>query len=163
LRILHQRIHASIALAVILGIPACKETRHYPLGKVAVRVLDANSKPVRGAAADLYKLTPAGKVYWRASRTDSAGIAVLGAKDGGIIQGDYLIHVSFITWHELAKGETNDKPISIREGDDTLITFRVVAKVPVRPRRVPGTGAEGGGNARGSTSEIPQAISFFRE
>jgi len=138
LRILQRRIHASIALAVILGIPACKETRHYPLGKVAVRVLDANSKPVRGAAADLYKLTPTGKVYWRASRTDSAGIAVLGAKDGGIIQGDYLIHVSFISWHDLAKGETNDRPITIKEGDDTLVTFRVVARLPIRARPEPG-------------------------
>lgn len=140
MRILQRRIHASIALAVILGIPACKETRHYPLGKVAVRVLDANSKPVRGAAADLYKLTPAGKAYWRASRTDSAGIAVLGAKDGGIVQGDYLIHVSFITWNDLAAGETNDRPITIKEGDDTLVTFRVVARLPIRPRHGPGAG-----------------------
>lgn len=140
MRILQRRIRASIALAIILGIPACKETRHYPLGKVAVRVLDANSKPVRGAAADLYKLTPTGKVYWRASRTDSAGIAVLGAKDGGIIQGDYLIHVSFISWYDLAKGETNDRPITIREGDDTVVTFRVVPRLPIRPRHGPGAG-----------------------
>ncbi len=138
MRIFRRGFRASIALAVVLGIPACKETRHYPLGKVAVRILDANSKPVRGAAADLYKITPAGKVYWRASRTDSAGIAVLGAKDGGVIQGDYLIHVSFITWHKLANGETNDRPLTIKEGDDTVVTFRAVAKVPVTPRGVSG-------------------------
>lgn len=138
MRIFRRLFRASVAVAVVLGISACKETRHYPLGKVAVRVLDANSKPVRGAAADLYKITPAGKVYWRASRTDSAGIAVLGAKDGGVIQGDYLIHVSFITWHKLANGETNDRSLTIKEGDDTVVTFRVVAKVPVNPRGVPG-------------------------
>jgi hypothetical protein len=95
-------------------------------------VLDALNNPVRGASVDLYKLTPSGKVYWRASSTDSAGIAVLGAKNGGVIEGDYAIHVGFITWHDLGPGETNDRPVTVKAGDDTVVTFRVVARVPVR-------------------------------
>jgi hypothetical protein len=104
----------------------------YPLGKLSVRVIDAQNKPVRLTAVDLYKVTPSGKVYWRASSTDSAGIAVLGAKNGGVIEGDYLIHITDITWHKLAPGETNDRPVTIKAGDDTVITFRVVARLPVR-------------------------------
>jgi hypothetical protein len=112
---------------------ACGRREHYPLGKLAVRVLDVQDKPVRGAAADLFRLTPSGKVYWRASRTDSAGVAVFGAKDGGVIEGDYQIHVSFITWHLLAPGETNDKSVTLKEGEDTVVTFRARARLPFRP------------------------------
>jgi hypothetical protein len=104
----------------------------YPLGKLSVRVIDAQNKPVRLAAVDLYKLTPSGKVYWRASSTDSAGIAVLGAKNGGVIEGDYVINISDRTWHKLAPGETNDRPVTIKAGDDTVVTFRVVARLPMR-------------------------------
>jgi 5-hydroxyisourate hydrolase-like protein (transthyretin family) len=105
----------------------------YPLGKLSVRVIDAhNNNPVHLTAVDLYKLTPSGKVYWRASSTDSAGIAVLGAKNGGVIEGDYVIHITDRTWHKLAPGETNDRPVTIKAGDDTVVTFRVVARLPVR-------------------------------
>jgi hypothetical protein len=104
----------------------------YPLGKLSVRVIDAQNKPVRLAAVDLYRLTPSGKVYWRASSTDSAGIAVLGAKNGGVIEGDYVINISDRTWHKLAPGETNDRPVTIKAGDDTVVTFRVVARLPMR-------------------------------
>jgi hypothetical protein len=74
-------------------------------------------------------MTPSGKVYWRASSTSSDGIAIFGAKDGGVIEGDYVIHVSFTTRNDLAPGETNDRPVTVKAGDDTVITFRVVASV----------------------------------
>jgi hypothetical protein len=131
LRILRRQIVAFAVLAALPGIIACSRGEHYPLGKLAVRVIDAHNNPVRGAAADLYKLTPSGKVYWRASRTDSAGIAVLGAKNGGVVEGDYQIHVSFISWHDLAPGETNDRLVTLKQGDDTVVTFRVQARLPM--------------------------------
>jgi hypothetical protein len=117
---------------VLPGLIACKGSERYPLGKLAVRVIDIQDKPVRGAAADLFKLTPSGKVYWRASRTDSAGIAVFAAKDGGVIEGDYQIHISFINWQELAPGETNDKSVTLEQGHDTVVTFRARARLPRR-------------------------------
>lgn len=133
MRISERRIRVCAAFAGLFLIAGCGWTRHYPLGKLAVRIIDVRSnKPVPGAAVDLYKLTPSGKVYWRASRTDDEGVAVLGAKNGGVIQGDYVIHVSFISWHDLAPGESNDRPITIKEGDDTLVTFRALARLPVR-------------------------------
>ena len=133
MRISEWRIRACVAIAALLVVQGCGWTRHYPLGKLAVRITDIrNNKPVPGAAVDLYKLTPSGKVYWRATRTDNDGVAVLGAKNGGVIQGNYMIHVSFISWHALAPGETNDRPITIKEGDDTVVTFRALARLPVR-------------------------------
>jgi hypothetical protein len=131
--ILMRKIVALTILAALPGMSACGRREHYPLGKLAARVVDVQGKPVRNAAADLFKVTPSGKVYWRASRTDSAGIAVFGAKDGGVIEGDYQIHVSFITWHLLAPGETNDKSVTLREGEDTVVTFRARARLPIRP------------------------------
>jgi hypothetical protein len=131
MRILRPRIGALAALAMLLATLGCSQsTTNYPLGKLSVQVLDANNVPVRGAAADLYKVTPSGRVYWRASSTSSDGIAIFGAKDDGVIEGDYVIHVSFITFHDLAPGETNDRPVTVKAGDDTVVTFRVVARVP---------------------------------
>lgn len=130
--ILRRQMAALTILAALSGMIACGRREHYPLGKLAVKVIDDQNKPVRGAAADLYKLTPSGRVYWRASRTDSSGIAVLGAQNGGVIEGDYLIHVSFITWHELVPGETNDKSVTLKAGEDTVITFRVRPRLPLR-------------------------------
>jgi hypothetical protein len=130
LRVVRRQIAAFAIGVVFLGINGCR--KHYPLAKLAVRVVDGNNRPLRGAAADLYRLTPSGKVYWRASRTDSAGVAVFGAKDGGVIKGNYQIHMSFITWHDLAPGETNDRPVTLKEGDDTTLTFKAVARLPIR-------------------------------
>jgi hypothetical protein len=133
MRVVHRRIAVHAALVVLLATMGCSRlSTKYPLGKLSVRVIDAQNKPVRLAAVDLYKLTPSGKVYWRASSTDSAGIAVLGAKNGGVIEGDYVINISDRTWHKLAPGETNDRPVTIKAGDDTVVTFRVVARLPMR-------------------------------
>lgn len=130
--ILKRQMVGLMILAALPGMIACGRKEHYPLGKLAVKVIDDQNKPVRGAAADLYKLTPSGRVYWRASRTDSAGIAVLGAQNGGVIEGDYQIHVSFISWHELVPGETNDKSVTLKAGEDTVVTFRVRPRLPFR-------------------------------
>jgi 5-hydroxyisourate hydrolase-like protein (transthyretin family) len=115
----------------LLASSACNSVAGtFPLGKLSVRVLDASNAPVQGVAADLYKLTPSGKLYWRASSTGSDGIAVFGAKDGGVVEGDYVIHVSFLDLHQLAPDETNDRAVTVKEGDDTVITFHVVTKAP---------------------------------
>ena len=133
MRVVHRRICVHAALAVLLATLGCsRPSTKYPLGKLSVRMIDAQNKPVRLTAVDLYKLTPSGKVYWRASSTDSAGIAVLGAKNGGVTEGDYVIHISDRTWHKLALGETNDRPVTVKAGDDTVVTFRVVPRLPVR-------------------------------
>jgi hypothetical protein len=131
LRTVPRKVVALILGTALPGLIACKRTEHYPLGKLAVRVIDIEGKPVRGAAADLFKVTRSAKVYWRASRTDSAGIAVFGAKNGGVIEGHYQIHVSFINWMVLAPGETNDKSVTLKEGGDTIVTFRARARLPL--------------------------------
>ena len=127
--VVQRRIGIYAGLVVLLATPGCRPK--YPVGKLSVRVIDArNNNPVRLTAVDLYKLTPSGKVYWRASSTDSAGIAVLGARNGGVIEGDYVISISDRTWHKLAPGETNDRPVTIKAGNDTVVTFRVVPRLP---------------------------------
>lgn len=133
MRIIRPRICPLAAITMLLATFGCRQsTANYPLARLSVHIIDANNAPVRGAAADLYRVTPSGTVYWRASSTSSDGIAVFGAKDGGVIAGDYIVHVSFIDLHDLAAGETNDRPVTVKEGDDTVVTFRVVARVPVK-------------------------------
>jgi hypothetical protein len=116
---------------------ACR--RSYPLGKLSVQTVDVNNAPVSGVAADLFKNTPSGRVYWRASRTGINGFAAFGEKNGGVIEGDYVIHVSLMPWQKLAPGEANDRAVKLKEGDNTVITFRVVPKIPVSlsPRYAP--------------------------
>jgi hypothetical protein len=132
MRILRPRIGTLAALAMLVAIFGCNlSTGNYPLGKLSVHVVDANNAPVRGAAADLYKMVQGEKVYWRASSTSIDGVAVFGAKDGGVVEGDYIVHVSFIDLHDLAPGETNDRPVTIKAGDDTVVNFKVVARLPI--------------------------------
>lgn len=103
--------------------------RRYPLGRLAAQVVDANNHPVGGVAADLYKLTPAGHVYWRAARTSANGIAIFGGKDG-VIDGEYIVHVTLMPWHMFAPGEKNDRTVRVKAGDDTVVSFRVVPRLP---------------------------------
>jgi hypothetical protein len=103
--------------------------RKFPLGRLAARVVDANDHPVSGVAADLYKVTPAGHVYWRAARTSANGIAIFGGSDG-VIEGEYIVHLTLMPWHMFAPGEHNDQPVRIKAGDDTVLSFRVVPRLP---------------------------------
>jgi hypothetical protein len=110
---------------------ACSlNTDNYPLGRLSVRVLDENNAGVQGVAVDLHRYVQGGTLLWRASSTGSNGIAVLGANDGGVIEGEYFIRLSFITNHVLADGETNNRDVTVVEGDDVVVTFRVVSGGP---------------------------------
>ena len=105
-------------------------TESYPLGKLSVRVVDENNVGVQGVAVDLHRYLEGGSLLWRASSTGSDGVAVLGANDGGVIEGSYFIRIKIISNHRLAPGETNDKPITIEEGDDVTVTFHVESAEP---------------------------------
>lgn len=124
------RVRAGTALLISAMAVAC--TQSYPLGKLSVQTIDSNDAPVSGVAADLFKLTPTGRVYWRASRTGVNGFAVFGEKNGGVIEGDYVVRVSLMVGQALAPGESNDRPVKLKAGDKTVVTFRVVPWKPVR-------------------------------
>ena len=120
-------------LALVMAVAmAC--TRSYPMGRLSVKALDANGAPVAAVAADLFKVTPSGQVYWRASRTGSDGLAAFGGS-GGVIEGRYVIRVTLMPWQKLAPGESNDRDLTLKAGDDTVVIFRVVPRLPVRPSR----------------------------
>jgi hypothetical protein len=131
MRILRPRVAIVVGFAAVLGSLACNDsTATYPLGKLSVQVLDASNNGIQGVAADLYKVVDGGAILWRAGLTSSNGIAVFGASDGGVIAGDYYIHISFSSLHQLAPGETNDRPVTVNEGDDLTVTFHAVANEP---------------------------------
>lgn len=131
MRVIRPRVVVLAACVAVFNSLSCTDlTTAYPLGKLAARVVDANNVAVQGVFADLYKLTLSGPVRWRASTTSSDGIAVFGANDGGVITGDYYIHLSFVTGYQLAPGETNDRAVTVEEGDDIVVTFHVVASGP---------------------------------
>ena len=125
------RIVAVAAFACVLASLACgSSTAVSAVGKLSAKVVDANNVGIQGANADLYKLIGGGALLWRASSTSSDGIAVFGASEGGVVAGDYYIRVSFITNNQLAAGETNDKPVTVKEGDDLVVTFHAVSVGP---------------------------------
>jgi hypothetical protein len=104
-----------------------------PLGKLSVRVIDANNAGVFGVFADLYKGTVGNGVLWRASLTSSDGTAVFGAADGGVVPANYYIHLTFGSTYQFAVGETNDRPVTVQAGDNIVVTFHAVAKSPTGP------------------------------
>jgi hypothetical protein len=125
------RLLIAAAFACVAATPACSGTTSTaPVGKLSVQVVDENGAGVRLAAVDLYRVSGVAATLWRAARTSSDGIAVFGATDGGIAEGDYLVHVSFSTNFHLAPGEANDKPVTVHGGDDLVVTFQAVTTVP---------------------------------
>lgn len=129
--LLSMRAISGVAVAAAIAVAfACK--RSYPVGKLAVRVIDASNAPVRGVAADLFKITSSGRVYWRAVRTGRDGTAVFAEKTG-VIEGDYVIRLTLLAWQRLAPGEPAERSVKLDAGDDTVITFRVVERRPLRP------------------------------
>lgn len=112
-----------LAFGAILVATSCNITETYPLGKLSARVVDANGVGIQGVFLDLYKLEVEGPLLWRASVTGSDGVGEFGARDGGVIEGDYFIRVKFNSQHELAPGESNDRPVTVMEGDEIVVTF----------------------------------------
>ncbi|MGI8402069.1 MAG: hypothetical protein ACR2NS_10795 [Gemmatimonadaceae bacterium] len=118
-------------LAIVLGVSGCNSsTGDFALGKLSAHVVDANNAGVSVVKADLYKVLEGGSILWRATVTSSDGVAVFGASDGGVVAGNYYIHLTFTTPYDLAAGETNDRAVTVRGGDDLVVTFHVVAKLP---------------------------------
>jgi hypothetical protein len=128
------QIVSALAFACALSSVACSDsTSVSPVGKLSAQVVDANNAGVQGIKADLYKVLGGGAVLWRSGLTSSNGFAVFGATEGGVVTGDYYIHLSFVTNYHLADGETNDKPVTVSEGDDNVVTFHVVPAGPGAP------------------------------
>jgi hypothetical protein len=120
-----------VGLAAVLGILACNDVAAtLPVGKLSAQVVGANNAGIQGVAADLYRVVDGGAILWRAGSTSSDGIAVFGESEGGVIAGDYYIHITFSTFHQLAPGETNDRPVTVNAGDDLTVTFHAVPKSP---------------------------------
>lgn len=134
MRVTSLRVFAIPALLCAFIALACSDsTSASALGKVSAQVIDANNAGIQGVQADLYKVVPGGAVLWRSGLTSTNGVAVFGASEGGVVTGDYYIHVSFITNYRLVAGETNDKPVTISSASDNVVTFHVEAVRPGGP------------------------------
>ena len=120
-----------VGLSAVFGLLACNDVAAtVPVGKLSVQVVDANNGGIQGVAADLYRVVDGETILWRAGSTNSNGIAVFGESEGGVLAGDYTIHITFSTFHQLAPGETNDRPVTVNGGDDLTVTFHAVPKSP---------------------------------
>ena len=130
-----RRRTAPLAIFAILctTLSCGSSTEPFALGQLSVKAVDANNVGIFGAYADLYKGVPGSGVLWRASLTSSDGTAVFGAADGGVSVGTYYIRLTFNSAHELAPGETNDRPVNVTAGADIVITFHAVPKAHQGP------------------------------
>lgn len=117
-----------LGLALFFGTAGCNLNESYPLGRLSVEVLNQNDVGVQGILVDLYKVEGNQSTYWRASATGSDGVGVFGERDGGVIAGDYFIRVIMTPSYELAPGQSNDRAVTVLEGDDLVVTFRVVPR-----------------------------------
>ena len=134
MRVTSLRIFAIPALLCAFTSLACSDsTSASALGKVSAQVIDANNTGIQGVQADLYKVVDASAVLWRSGLTSTNGLAVFGAADGGVVAGDYYIHLTFVNNYRLIAGETNDKPITVSSGSDDVVTFHVEAARPGGP------------------------------
>ena len=129
MRTIPRRIWQTTLVVVAIGV-ACKR---YPLGRLSVEVVDEKNEPVSGVAADLFRVTSKGRIYWRASRTGMSGKAIFGEKNGGVIEGEYIVGITLMPWQKLAPGQAQYRNVSLKKGDDVVLVFRVIPRRPVRP------------------------------
>lgn len=116
------------ALVLFLGAVGCNATTTGPLGRLSAQAVDTKNVGVPGIVADLYREEGGSWLLWRTSTTASNGIGEFGTSDGGVIAGEYVVRVRFVTQHELAPGESSDRPVTVKDGDNIVVTFRVVPK-----------------------------------
>lgn len=128
----YRRRRTPYLIAALLGASVLACGRRYPVGELTVRTVDASGAPVSGVAVDLFKIAQSSRTYWRAARTGADGTAVLGAR-GGIIEGDYTVHITPLAFQALAAGEANDRRVHVAPGDKLVLVFHVVSRKPVRP------------------------------
>lgn len=133
MRVISLRVATVPALCLLALVGCSDSTSASALGKLSAQVVDANNAGVQSVNADLYKVIDGGSILWRSGLTSSNGVAVFGATDGGVVAGDYYIHLSFVTSYRLATGESNDKPVTVSGGDDNVVTFHVVTAAPGGP------------------------------
>ena len=134
MRNFRRRIAPLAVLAILCTTLSCgSSTEAAPMGQLSIKVVDQNNAGVFGVSADLYKVISGGGLLWRRSLTSSNGVAIFGAADGGVGAGDYYIHITFSSNHDLATGETNDRPVTVAAGDNIVVTFHAVAKGPSGP------------------------------
>jgi len=134
MRVPSLRIFAISALLCAFTALACSDsTSASSIGKVSAQVIDANNTGIQGVQADLYKVVVGGAILWRSGLTSTNGLAVFGAADGGVVSGNYYIHLSFVNNYRLVAGESNDKPVTVSSGSDNVVTFHVEAARPGGP------------------------------
>jgi uncharacterized protein YfaA (DUF2138 family) len=134
MRVVSSRVSVIPVFVCLLASLACNDsTSASALGELSAQVVNANNAGVPSVKADLYKVIEGSAVLWRSGLTSSNGVAVFGAADGGVVAGDYYVHLSFVTNYRLADGETNDKAVTVTGGDENVVTFHVVAVAPGGP------------------------------
>ena len=134
MRVPSLRIFAISALLCAFTALACSDsTSASSIGKVSAQVIDANNTGIQGVQADLYKVVVGGAILWRSGLTSTNGLAVFGAADGGVVSGNYYVHLSFVNNYRLVAGESNDKPVTVSSGSDNVVTFHVEAARPGGP------------------------------
>jgi hypothetical protein len=117
-------------LCAVVSLACNDSTSASATGKLSAQVIDANNTGIQSVNADLYKVIEGAAILWRAGLTSSNGLVVFGATEGGVVAGDYYIHVSFVNNYRLITGETNDKSVTVSAGSDNIVTFHVE---PARP------------------------------
>src|SRR6476646_1831712 len=134
MRVTSLRVFAIPALLCVFTSLACSDsTSASALGQVSAQVIDANNTGIQGVQADLYRVLGGGAILWRSGLTSTNGLAVFGAADGGVVAGDYYIHLSFVNNYRIVAAETNDKPVTVSSGSDNVVTFHVEAARPAGP------------------------------
>jgi hypothetical protein len=120
-------------LCAFVSVACSDSTSAFALGKVSAQVVDANNVGIHGVQADLYKVIEGNAILWRSGLTSTNGIAVFGSTDGGVVAGDYYIHVNFVNNYRLIAGEANDKPVTVSSGSDDVVIFHAEPATPGGP------------------------------
>ena len=106
-------------------LSACSEPLDFstviPTGRLVVEVVDTSNAPVPDVPVTLLLLSDSS--VWRTGRTGADGKVEIGAEDGGVLTGDYLVRVSPPAGYRILPTEIHPVPLRIRT--DSTLTVQV--------------------------------------
>ena len=116
----------SILLACLSpALGACNEPLDFstaiPTGRLVVEVTDTSNAPVPNVPVTLRLLNDSS--VWRTTQTGTDGRAEVGAEDGGVLTGDYLVQVTPPAGYRIPPAATH--PVPLRIVTDSTVTLRV--------------------------------------
>lgn len=135
---MRMRIFLMALVCLVPALGACNEPLDFstvvPTGRLLVEVTDTSDTPIANVPVTLRLLNDSS--VWRISHTGPDGRAEIGAEDGGVLTGDYLLEISPPPGYSFPRAAIHPVPLRIWTDSTATLQVRLVAPTSQEAHRV---------------------------